>query len=310
MTRRDVAAMRTYLSTLAPIKNKPPRNELLWPLNNRVLMRGWNWLNFQPGEFVPQPDKSAEWNRGAYLVEGPGHCGACHTPKTLVGGDKTSEALQGAAIQDWTAPALVGDDRAGLGRWSVEDIVEYLKTGRNKFSGAAGLMAEVVKFSTSKLTAADLRAIAVYLKDQPGKGGDETAKGQPDAAVMRAGGSIYNDSCAGCHTADGEGVARMFPPLKGDAVAQQDDPTTVVRVILDGARTVATDARPTPFAMPAFAWKLSDEQVAAVATYVRNSWGNAAPAVTADTVRKLRKNLDSAKPTPETMGTAPKQQLK
>jgi mono/diheme cytochrome c family protein len=287
LTRQDVDAIRAYLMSLAPVRNTPPRNRLTWPLNYRVLMAGWNLLFFKPSEFAPNPQKSAEWNRGAYLVEGPGHCGACHTAKNVFGADKSSEALQGASIQDWTAPKLVGDQRDGLGRWSGDDVAEYLKTGRNKFSGATGLM-----------------AIATYLKDMPGQ--DEASASTPGQAEMKAGQAIYEDSCAACHQASGEGVAHMFPPLKADAVAQQANASTVVRIILEGAMTAPTAARPTPSAMPAFAWKLDDAQAAAVATYVRNAWGNKAAPVTAGAVADMRKAIDSVKAGPQTVGSGVK----
>jgi mono/diheme cytochrome c family protein len=304
MTREDVDAIRAYLSILKPVQNKPPRNELIWPLSHRDLLAGWDWLFFTPGEFVPDRNKSAEWNRGAYLVEGPGHCGACHTAKNVFGADKNSTALQSANIQDWTAPKLVGDDRNGLGRWNTDDIVEYLKTGRNRFSGATGLMAEVVVNSTSKMPEGDLKAIATYLKSVPSD--KESPESNPAKSAMNAGQAIYADSCAACHQAEGEGVPRMFPPLKGDAVAQQSDPSTVIRVILEGAMTAGTKERPTPSAMPAFDWKLKDDQIAAVATYVRNAWGNKAPTVSADDVTKMRKALDASKASPETVGTGAK----
>jgi mono/diheme cytochrome c family protein len=289
MTREDVLAIRSYLQTLAPITNKRPPLEIVWPLRYRVFMRGWNWMFFTPGTFEPNPEKSAEWNRGAYLVSGAGHCGACHTPKNMLGGDKSSEDLAGGQLQDWFAPQIANGERSGLASWSADDIVEYLKTGRNAMSGATGLMAEVVANSTSKLTDADLHAIAVYVKDRSAPTPGTPAK--PEQKVVDAGRAIFADSCAGCHQGSGEGVARMFPPLKHNANVQSADPTSVVRVIVEGARTVATKARPTPFAMPAFDWKLNDDEIAAVATYVRTAWGNEAPVVTADQVRSLRKNL-------------------
>lgn len=290
LERDDVRAIRSYLDTLAPIKNTPPANQLPWPLSYRTAMLAWDWLFFKPGTFQPNSQKSAEWNRGAYLVEGPGHCGACHNGKNVLGGDKSDRHLQGNPVQSWFAPKLGSDEKSGLGKWQVGDIVEYLKTGRNKFSGAAGLMSEVVENSTSKLTDADLHAIAVYLKDQPAAADDGTQT-QVNAQQMNAGEAVFSDSCAARHANSGEGVARMFPPLKGNANVQSKDPTTVVRVILNGARTAATDARPTPFAMPPFDWKLGDEQIAAVASFVRNSWGNSGSAVTADQVKNLRAQL-------------------
>jgi len=299
ITRQDVKFMREYLNTLPPAKssqavsaNNPNRmNDLTWPLNHRIFMRGWNMAFFEPGEFHPNKQKSGEWNRGAYLVEGAAHCGACHTPKNKLGGDETSHVLQGGNIQNWFAPQIAGDMRAGIGSWSANDIVEYLKTGRNKHSGATGMMAEVVTNSTSKLSDNDLHDIATYLKDVPGAAADAGSK--PDQKVMAAGKAIFDDSCSACHQTDGQGVPHMFPPLVHNANVQSSDPSSVIRVILDGAQTVPTDARPTPSSMPAFNWKLSDDQTAAVANYVRNSWGNSAPAVSASQVADMRKQLQA-----------------
>jgi mono/diheme cytochrome c family protein len=267
VTRDDVMAMRAFLNTLAPAKNQRPPNELIWPLNHRVFMRGWNWMFFKPDEFVPNPRKSAEWNRGAYLVEGPGHCGACHTPKNALGADKTIERFQGGRLQNWFIPKIDNDPRGGLGSWTVDDIVEYLMTGRNARSGATGLMAEVVANSTSKLNDDDLRAIAVYVKDVGAK--PSNAPRQAEQAVVDAGKAIFADSCSGCHQAQGEGVERMFLALAHNAIVQSADPTTIIRIIIEGAQTVPTQARPTPSSMPAYNWKLSDEQIAAVVTFVR-----------------------------------------
>jgi mono/diheme cytochrome c family protein len=294
LTRDDVMAMRAYLNTLPAVKNRPREADLTWPLNHRVFMRGWNMLFFTPGSFKPDPDKSAEWNRGAYLVEGAAHCGACHTPKNFLGADKTARALDGGAIQDWFAPKIAGALRDGTGGWSVADIAEYLKTGRNKFSGAAGLMAEVVANSTSKLPDSDLHAIATYVKDMrrdkhPSPPPPPEAK--KPSPKMAAGEAIFTDSCSACHGGDGKGTPGLFPPLAGNANVQQRDPTTVIRVILNGARTVATDKAPTTAAMPAYNWKLKDDEIAAVASYVRNAWGNRAAPVDPGAVKSLRDSL-------------------
>jgi mono/diheme cytochrome c family protein len=288
MTRDDVMAVRAYLNTLPPVRNPRPANKLTWPLNYRILINGWNMMFFTPGEFKPDPDKSAEWNRGAYLVQGAGHCGACHTEKNFLGADK-SHALQGGQIQNWFAPNITSDRKTGIGAWSEAEIVEYLKTGRNRHSGASALMSEVVTDSTSKMSDKDLKAIAVYLKDVPGAG-DNTPVA-PDKSVMNAGQAIYLDSCAACHGSDGKGSPHMFPPLAKNANVQSGDPTTVIRAIVEGIQTAQTDARPTASAMPAYGWKLNDAQIAAVATYVRNNWGNAAPAVSSGQVQSLKKQL-------------------
>jgi mono/diheme cytochrome c family protein len=299
LTRDDVMAIRAYLNTLPAVKSSPREVDFTWPLNHRAVMRGWDWLFFKPGTYVPDANKSAEWNRGAYLVEGAGHCGACHTPKNVLGADKKDQALRGGAIQNWFAPKIAGNMHDGTGAWSVDDIVEYLRTGRNGHSGAAGLMAEVVRNSTSKLPDADLKAIATYIKDVDGGPNPppppEQQKSDPKTA---AGAAIFADSCSACHAADGKGVPHMFPPLEHNANVQQRDPSTVIHVILQGARTAATDARPTPVAMPAFNWKLKDDEIAAVATYVRNAWGNHAPPVDPGQVRDMRQKLrkDTAGP--------------
>ena len=131
MTRDDVMAVRAYLNTLQPIARMRPDSKLTWPLNHRVFMRGWDWMFFTPGTFAPDPNRSAQWNRGAYLAEGPGHCGACHTPKNALGGDKSGEELGGGHIQNWLVPNITNDAHNGIGAWSPDEIVEYLKTGRN-----------------------------------------------------------------------------------------------------------------------------------------------------------------------------------
>ena len=289
MTREDVKDIRAYLATIEPVHNPVKVNQLPFPLNQRMAMMIWDRLYFTPGEFREQPGKSKQWNRGAYLVEGPGHCGACHTPKTALGGDKSDKRLQGYTLQGWVAPDITSG-RGPLAEWSVDDIAQYLETGHNRFAAAAGLMGEVVKLSTSKLSDDDAKAMAVYLKDQWGP--KPSADSSADPHVMAAGGAIYQDLCSACHKSDGTGVPNLIPNLAKAATVNTGDPTTVLRVILQGAQSVATDKEPTGPAMPAFGWQLNDAQVAAVATYVRNHWGKAPP-VSADEVKKERTALDA-----------------
>jgi mono/diheme cytochrome c family protein len=284
-----VLAIRAYLATLTPVRNTPPPPELRWPLNYRVVMRGWNWLFFRQGEFEKNPGKSEEWNRGAYLVEGAAHCGGCHTPKNRFGADKRGQAYGGGLVQGWFAPRLDGAARSGLKSWSVDDIVEYLQSGRNGRSHADKLMAEVVVNSTSKMSDADVRAIAVYLKDLPA-GAPEPAVAPPPQADMTVGAAVYAHACIACHEADGSGAPRIYPPLPGNANLQSADPSSTLRIILDGAETVTTPRAPNTGSMPAYAGKLSDQEIADVATYIRNSWGNAAPLVTPAQVAKARKS--------------------
>jgi mono/diheme cytochrome c family protein len=286
ITRDDVLAIRAYLATLMPVRNTPPP-QLRFPLNYRVVMRGWNWLFFKPGTFEKNPQKSDEWNRGAYLVEGAAHCGACHTPKNMFGADKRGQTYGGGLVDGWFAPRLDGAERSGLKSWSVEDIVEYLQSGRNRKSHAGKLMAEVVVNSTSKMSDADVRAMAVYLKDLPA-GMPEPAVMPPAQAQMTDGARIYQ-ACAACHEADGSGSPRIYPPLPGNANLQSADPSSTLRIILDGARTVTTPRAPNAGSMPAYSRKLTDQEIADVATYIRNAWGNAAPAVTPGQVAKARR---------------------
>ncbi len=293
-SREDVLAIRTYLATLPATRNEVKANQLPFPFDVRTSLIAWNTLNFRPGEFQPHADKSAEWNRGAYLVEGLAHCGACHTPKNVTGGDETSRALQGYPLQGWVAPNLTGNSQAGLGNWPAEAIVEYLKTGRNEFNAASGPMAEVISYSTSRMTDDDLWAIAAYLKDQPDAG---PAGRTPVAGTdpgMQAGAALYADNCSACHTANGAGIARLFPALAKQPSVLQDSPDSLVHVVLRGARAVSTPHAPTGPAMPSFAWRLDDGQIASVLTYIRNSWGNAAPAVDAAAVARARKDLTVA----------------
>jgi mono/diheme cytochrome c family protein len=251
-------------------------------------MRAWNFLFFRPSLFEPNQQKSAEWNRGGYLVEGAAHCGACHTPKNLFGADQRGRAYSGGLVQGWFAPRLDGAERSGLKSWSVDDIVEYLQSGRNARSHAGGLMAEVVVNSTSKMSDADVRAIAVYLKDLPA-GAPEAAVPPAPQAELAAGAAIYARSCIACHEVDGSGAPRIYPPLPGNANLQAADPSSTLRVILDGAQTITTPRAPNTGSMPAYARQMTDQQIADVANYIRNSWGNAAPIVTPAQVRKARR---------------------
>ncbi|HEY1753209.1 MAG TPA: cytochrome c [Caulobacteraceae bacterium] len=288
MSRAEVDAIRAYLMAQPAVSYRPRANRLPFPLSIRALVGVWNWLYFKPGDFQPAAGQSAAWNRGAYIVEGPGHCGACHTPKTFLGGDKQQQALQGGQLDNWFAPDLNGDARGGLADWTTADIVEFLKTGRNARSSASGSMSDVIVHSTSQMNDGDLAAVATYLKSLPAAKAAAPAPAAPDPAAMQAGAALYLDNCAACHRADGAGVPREFPPLKGNSNVQTGNPTTVDRFILSGTESTATDARPTPLAMPSFAWKLTDAEIADVATYIRNSWGNAAPPVSAGDVAKLR----------------------
>jgi mono/diheme cytochrome c family protein len=284
LTESDALAIRAYLNTVKPVRNAVVSNKLPFPFDVREGMTAWNALYFTNGEFKPDATKSAEWNRGAYLVEGLGHCGACHTPKSALGGDDRAHAFQGYALQGWFAPNITNDAERGLGGWSVADIAAYLKNGHNPTSASTGIMAEEITLSSSHMTDADLAAIATYLKALPGQTAAPPAAISASDPKMVAGGAIYADECSACHGPDGKGVPYLFPSLAGSPNVRSTDPASLIRVVIEGARSVATAGEPTGPGMPSFAWKLSDDQAAAVLTYIRNSWGASAPAVDASQV--------------------------
>lgn len=290
VTREDNQAIWAYLKTVDASQNQVETNQLPFPFSVRTSLIGWNLINFKEGEFKANPQKSEQWNRGAYIVEGLGHCGTCHTPKNLIGGDKNDQFLTGANLQNWVAPNITSTGHDGLHAWNEEDIVKYLKTGGNRFDIASGPMAEEVEHSSQHWTDQDLMAVAVYLKD----GAKPAEAAKPIAATdasMVAGKAIYADRCSACHTPNGDGVVNLFPKLAMAPLINSNDPSSLIRVVLSGSRAGATDAAPTAPAMPAFGWNLSDENVADVLTYVRNTWGNAAPAVSSANVKDVREAL-------------------
>ena len=287
MSRDDVLAIRAYLNTVTPVRNAVIVNTLPFPFNIRASLGVWNTLYFKDGEYQPNPAQSTEWNRGAFLVDGPAHCGACHTPKTALGGDKADRYLQGTYLQGWSAPDITGDARLGLGHWSNEDVVAYLKSGHNRVTAATGPMGEVVALSTAKMTDRDLVAIATYLKSLPGRSQSPSVLPADDPAMV-AGAAIYRDQCSACHGLEGRGVNELFPSISDSSMVRSDDPTTSIRLVLRGARSVQTRSQETGPGMPSYGKQLNDAEVAAVLTYVRNSWGSAATSVTPMEVSKVR----------------------
>jgi mono/diheme cytochrome c family protein len=290
VSREDDDAILAFLKTVPAVKYTPPKNDLAFPLNFRTAVKGWNLLYLDSHEFQTDASQSPEWNRGAYLVNGLGHCGACHTPKNALGADKPKLELHGATLDNWVAPDLTRNDRRGLGAWSIDDVTEYLRTGRNAHAGAGGAMADVITYSTSMMSDADRHAMAVYLKSQPASA--SSVHDQPDPAAMRRGAAIYSDACASCHLEDGVGQPRYFPPLGHNAMLQQEDPTGLEHLVLAGGRIGTSQSRPSALTMPSFAWKLNDAEIADVSTYIRNSWGNQAAPVSVSDVRDARRKLN------------------
>jgi mono/diheme cytochrome c family protein len=284
VTREDVSAIFAYLRTVRPVHNQVQVNHLHFPFNLRVTMLAWRELYFTPGTFVPDPVRSAAWNRGAYLVEGLGHCADCHSPRDALGGIDKDKDFTGSFVDGWFALDLTSELTTGLGAWSVDQIATYLKTGA--FEGkttAVGPMATVIEDSLKYASAADAQAIAAYLKAIPADSVLRTGRIVPDALRI-AGANLYMEHCADCHQSLGRGIPGAFPSLVANGVVLARAPDTLLKVILVG--TPGQHDRPP---MPPYAQRLTDEQIAAVANYVRTSWGNGAPPnATAATVHSLR----------------------
>ncbi|MCJ2181270.1 cytochrome c [Novosphingobium sp. 1949] len=295
ITDRDMHDLWAYFRSIAPAKASGKETSLPFPFNIRLAVSGWNLLFFDNRPFVQDNTKSAQWNQGHYLTDVLGHCGTCHTGKNVLGGDKSGTYLAGGTLQNWHAPDLTASPATGLAAWSQEDIVTYLRTGSNRHAVAAGPMAEAVEESTQRMTDAERQAIAGYLKSLPAH---TTATQQPLAAsdpAMVRGKVIFEASCSACHTATGQGIAGMATHLADNSAVRSDDPASLIHVVLDGARAARTQANPTGAGMPSYAWKLDDADVAAVLTYVRNSWGNAARPITSGDVADARRSLGARK---------------
>ena len=284
VTRDDINAIFAYLRTVKPVRNAVDVNHLEFPFNIRMSMLGWRELYFREGTLKPDPAKTATWNRGAYLVEGLGHCSDCHSPRNLLGGIEKAKDYTGAVIDGWFALNLTSDITIGLGASTIEEIVTYLKTGACKGKTTAlGPMAEVVQNSTSYMTDADLQTMAEYLKSIPPDSPLRTGKAAPDPSRQR-GAALYVDHCAGCHQAKGRGIPGVFPPLAGNGVVIAPDPSNILKVVLLGI-----PAQNKYIPMPPFAAQLNDQQIADITNYVRASWGNNAAAnVSASMTAKLR----------------------
>ncbi len=294
VTRQDSHALFAYLRSVAPVRAANRPHDLRFPYNNRSLILGWRTLFFQEGEYRPNPAKSEEWNRGAYLVQGLGHCSMCHSPINMLGGNSESRAFEGGLIpmQNWYAPSLTSNRESGLGDWSIQDIADLLRTGVSKRGAVYGPMAEVTYNSLQHMTDADSRAMSVYLKSLAAGGIPEAqVSGIPAAEgslLMRLGKSVYDGQCASCHAGDGRGMPPHFPPLAGNQSIQMSSAVNPIRMVLNGGYPPGTAANPRPYGMPPFAQSLTDDEVAAVVTYIRSSWGNRGDAISARQANELR----------------------
>ena len=292
----DIAAMYAYLQTIEPVNQPALENDLSFPFNLRPLMAFWKVLFFDAGAFEEQADQTAEWNRGAYLVEALAHCSACHTPRNAFGAEQMNAHMSGGEYLDrvssgeyrpWSAPNLTSFDR-GLALWTQEDIVSYLKTARNDVLESFGPMNEVILNSTRYLQDDDLNAMATYLTSLPAVADATTTA--PAEGLMGRGRTIYNLHCGTCHLPTGKGDPEMAPRLnRGSLVVQDENPASMINAILYGPHVPSPPLPPKwRELMEEYQYILDDEEVAAAATFIRHSWENAAGIVTPEQVARQR----------------------
>lgn len=298
MTDEDIASLYAYfMHDVEPVNQPNKEPDFFWPLTMRWPLSAWNWMFLEEGVYQDKSGKSAEWNRGAYLVQGPAHCGTCHTPRGLGMQEKAYDESQpgylaGAPIGDWIAFNITSDKASGIGSWSQREIVQYLKTGNVPFKAqAAGSMAEAVTHSFSKMSDADLRAIALYLADVPAVRDEQTTPRSQkinltsDNAAM-PGARIYRNNCASCHGIAGAGTTDgYYPSMVGNSAVGALDSNNLIQVILHGAEVENANVH---YFMPAFADELSDEQVMQLAEYLVQSFGGHPSDISVDQVGKLR----------------------
>ena len=305
LTDIDVAALYDFfMKQVPPVHQENLKNEIPALLSFRWPLAIWSFLFATGDSYVANSDHDADWNRGAYLVQGLGHCGACHTPRGIAWqekalSDSSPDYLSGAALDAWYAPDLRSDMRTGLGSWSKDDIVEFLKHGHNRVGTAFGSMIDVVNNSTPYLSDSDIDAIAVYLKSLPATSTQQTfAYDDATTVALRSGhasqpgAAVYTGTCANCHGLDAKAFTPYMPTLAGNPVVLDNDPSSLINLVLNGSIPLVVKGRPDAYRMPQFRLQFSDQDIADVVTLIRNGWGNQAPAVTAAQVAELRKTTD------------------
>lgn len=294
VTREDSDAIFAYLGSLPAVVQPNQPHALRFPYQSQAALAVWRALYFSPGVYEPDTARTAEWNRGAYLVKGLGHCAACHTARNALGATEQSLDLAGGLIpmQNWYAPSLTSPYEAGVSDWDKQHIVSLLKNGVSPRASVTGPMAEVVQRSTQYLNDADLGAMAQFLKELPAS---NTAAPQP-ASIKTQGESVeraaklYEQNCAQCHGAKGEGIANAYPALAGNRAVTMGQASNLVQIVLNGGYAPATEGNPRPFGMPPFVLVLDDTDMALVLTHIRQSWGNRASEITPLEVNRIRAN--------------------
>jgi mono/diheme cytochrome c family protein len=290
VTREDSDALYAWLRSLPPVTQPNRPHALRFPYRTQAALAVWRAMFFHPGEFKPDAAQPAEWNRGKYLVQGLGHCAACHSGRNALGGIGLNAEFAGGLMPDesWYAPALSDPSEAGVQAWPHDQVVQLLRTGVAARASVAGPMAEVVYTSTQHLTAQDLDAMARYLAALPQRAGERADAGQARPEVLAQGADLYKQHCATCHGDAGQGVPGIYPPLAGNRAVTLAPPHNLVQVIRKGGFAPATTGNPRPFGMPPFGQVLNDDEIAALATFLRQSWGHRAAAVSGNEVRRIR----------------------
>ncbi|MDR5800288.1 cytochrome c [Caballeronia sp. LZ001] len=307
----DMHALYAYfMHGVAPIKQANREPDFKWPLTMRWPLKLWNMVFLEKGVYRDKSGKDVAWNRGAYLIQGLGHCGSCHTPRGIAfqekGLDETSSVyLSGGLLDNWFASNLTAEHNTGLGRWSEQDIATFLKTGANGHASAFGAMTSVINNSTQAMNDSDVAAMASYLKSLPAAGGNGNAPYSYDAkatkvslarpAASDSGARVYTAYCMHCHGVDGRGFAPMLAPLAGNPNVLEKDASSLINVTLNGTGDLVIQGVPAPYPMPRYAPVLSDQQIADVLTFVRGAWNNNTPAVNVEDVTKMRKSTQAAR---------------
>jgi mono/diheme cytochrome c family protein len=290
VTRSDSDALYAFMQTIPAQARASAPHALRFPYNQQFMLAGWRLLYFKPAVFEETRQRDPQWNRGAYLVEGLGHCAACHSSRDSFGASE--EGLSGGLIPmlGWYAPSLTSDAEAGLGSWEVPHIVQLLKTGVSPRATVFGPMAEVVQKSLQHMTDKDVTAMAAYLKSLPHTPAEapEQVTGARVDQVIAQGKKLYEANCVDCHGGDGKGLPPAYPPLAGNRALTMESSVNAIRIVLNGGFPPGTAGNPRPYGMPPYSHVMDDYEVAAVVTYLRNSWGNRAAPVTASEVNRYR----------------------
>jgi mono/diheme cytochrome c family protein len=310
MSEQDMRALFSFLMEDVTAVNQPNLpSEITGIKSQRWPLAIWNVMTVDDDPYEPDANQSDQWNRGAYLIQGLGHCGACHTPRGLLLQEKglddgDSDFLSGAPLDHWTASSLNGDPNSGLGRWETADVVEFLKEGHNRFGTAFGTMVEVVNNSTQHMSDTDLQSMAEYLKSLPAVNeSNATPYAYNETETQKLlkldfstpGSQVYYEYCSSCHVTSGSGYYPFQPALAGNPVVMDPDPSSLINITLNGSLRVVGDTGPDVNDMPYFRTLLSDQQIADVVTFVRSSWGNSAPAASVELVSEIREATDPSR---------------